>query len=95
MNLRTAGGMVPIRTNDIERPWKLVPFPAKDEFAQMFSRGERGPRIDIEKYWSVLTKRKSGANLTETAKEFGITKERVRQMEAKFLRQAASFLGTD
>ena len=95
MNLKNCNGMVPIRTNDIERPWRLVPFPAKEEFINMFAANKRGPRIDIEKHWSVLTKRASGANLTETAKHFGITKERVRQMEAKFLRQAELFLGTD
>jgi len=95
MNLRNSGGMVPIWTNSIERPWRLVPFPDKEKFAKMLSRGRRGPRIDIERYWAVLTKRKEGASLVDTAKEFGITKERVRQIEAKFLRQAASFLGTD
>jgi hypothetical protein len=95
MNLRNSGGMVPLRTHDIERPWKLVPFPAKEEFAQMFSKGRRGPLVNVDKYWVVLTKRATGASLVETAKEFGITKERVRQMEAKFLRKAASSLGTD
>jgi hypothetical protein len=95
MNLRNAGGMVPIWTDDKERPWKLVPFPDKERFAQIMSDGRRGPGVDIERYWSVLTKRATGANLTETAREFGITKERVRQMEAKFLRQATLSLGTD
>jgi hypothetical protein len=95
MNLRNSGGMVPLRTNDIERPWRLVPFPDKEKFTQIFTKDGRGPRIDIERYWLVLTKRKEGASLVDTAKEFGITKERVRQMEAKFLRKAASFLGTD
>jgi len=95
MNLKNSGGMVPLRTNDIERPWRVVPFPDKETFAKLFSRGRRGPGIDIERYWDVLTKRSAGATLTATAKEFGITKERVRQMEAKFLRQAELFLGTD
>jgi hypothetical protein len=95
MNLRDAGGMVPLRTNDIERPWRLVPFPDKEKFASLFPKVGRGPGIDIERYWAVLTKRATGASLVETAKEFGITKERVRQMEAKFLRKAASSLGTD
>lgn len=95
MNLRNANGMVPIRTNDIFTPWKLVPFPDKETFREIMSDGRRGPRIDIEKYWAVLTKRKDGASLPETAAAFGITKQRVRQMEAKFLRLAALSLGTD
>jgi len=86
MNLRECNGMVPIRTDDIERPWKLIPFPGKEEFSAMF-KSRRGPSVNIDRYWEVLTTRASGANLTETAKQFGITKERVRQMEAKFLRQ--------
>lgn len=95
MNLKQANGMVPLRTNDIERPWKLVPFPDKEAFAAIFTHGKRGPRIDIERYWAVLTKRAAGATLPETAAEFGITKQRVREMEAKFLRLAELSLGTD
>jgi len=95
MNLKNSGGMVPLRTDDIERPWRVVPFPDKETFARLFSHNKRGPSVDIERYWAVLTKRSAGATLTATAKEFGITKERVRQMEAKFLRQAELFLGTD
>lgn len=95
MNLRNSNGMVPIRTNDIERPWLLVPFPDRKKFADLFSVGKRGPAVDIEKYWAVLTKRKEGASLPETAAQFGITKQRVRQMEAKFLRLAELSLRID
>jgi hypothetical protein len=95
MNLKTSGGMVPLRTNDIERPWRLVPFPDKETFTAIFVRGKRGPGVDIEKYWAVLTKRATGATLPETAAQFGITKQRVRDMEAKFLRLAELSLGTD
>ena len=87
--------MVPIRTSDIERPWKLVPFPDKEAFTAIFARGKRGPRVDIERYWAVLTKRAEGASLTETGAAFGITKERVRQMEAKFLNLTELSLRTD
>jgi hypothetical protein len=95
MNLRNSGGMVPVRIDDKERPWRLIPFPTKKEFAGLFARGKRGPSIDIEKYWAVLTKRAEGASLTETGAAFGITKERVRQMEAKFLRLTELSLRTD
>jgi hypothetical protein len=95
MNLKESNGMVPLPTNDIERPWKLVPFPDRETFAKMFYRGRRGPGVNLDRYWAVLTKRAAGANLTQTAKEFGMTKERVRQMEAMFLQRAALFLGTD
>ena len=95
MNLRNSGGMVPVRIDDKERPWLLIPFPDKEGFARLFTRGKRGPSIDIEKYWAVLTKRAEGASLTETGAQFGITKERVRQMEAKFLRLTELSLRTD
>lgn len=95
MNLKTANGMVPVRTDNPLSPWALVPFPDKEGFTAVFARGKRGPRIDIERYWTVLTKRSGGATLLEAGKAAGITRERVRQMEAKFLRLIELSLRTD
>lgn len=39
-----------------------------------------------DKYWDILTERLSGKTLTEVASSRGVTKERVRQIEASILR---------
>jgi len=39
-----------------------------------------------DKYWDILTERLSGKTLTEVASSRGVTKERVRQIEARILR---------
>jgi DNA-directed RNA polymerase sigma subunit (sigma70/sigma32) len=90
MNLKQGNGKVPIATGDPESPYKLIPFPDRETFDRWLHRA-----ADKEKYWKVLTKRASGASLSECGSEYGITKERVRQIEAKFLRQARLFSRTD
>ena len=83
MNLRLANGKVPVRC-DGETPYLLVDFPSKTSFVDLYPR-----RIDkrlIYKYWDILKARSNGASLEEAGSPFGLTKERVRQIEAKFLR---------
>ena len=84
MNLREANGLVPIRTNDKTNPYKLVPFPKRDEFDNLL--GNRIKQDAKNKWWDVLQSRTKGATLQEAGQPFGIQRERVRQMEAKFLR---------
>jgi len=83
MNLRDAGGRVPLETGNPDMPYKVVDFPTKEDFDKLLKRIAADNR---EKYWSILKKRADGATLSEAGQEYGLSKERVRQMEAKFLK---------
>lgn len=83
-NLRNHNGRVPVGTNDPDHPIRLVDFPTRDEFGQLY--GNRVTGANLHRYYAMLSARAGGATLTTVAHDFGITKERVRQIEAKFLR---------
>lgn len=83
MNLRLANGKVPIRWHG-DTPYILVDFPSKTAFIDLYSRSVR--KENILKYWKILKARANGATLEEAGKPYGIGKERVRQIEAKFIR---------
>ena len=83
MNLRDAGGRVPLETGNPDMPYKVVDFPTREDFDKLLKRIAADNR---EKYWAILKKRAGGATLSEAGQEYGLSKERVRQMEAKFLR---------
>ena len=88
MNLREANGLVPVRTADKTNPYKLIPFPKRDEFDLLL--GNRIKQDAKDKWWDVLQSRARGATLQEAGQPFSIQRERVRQMEAKFLRLMSS-----
>lgn len=83
-NLRIYGGRVPILTQDKAHPILLVDFPTWEVFDTLF--GKRVSAENRSRYFQMMTTRAKGATLTEVAKSQGVTKERVRQVEAKFLR---------
>lgn len=83
-NLRLHNGRVPIETGHKDHPLRLVDFPTKDEFDALY--GNRVTGDSLGRYYEMLRARTGGATLTAVAKTYGITKERVRQIEAKFLR---------
>ena len=83
MNLRLANGKVPVR-GEGDSPFLLVPFPSKTTFLDLYER-----RISKDKlfmYWEILVARSKGATLDDAGRPYELTKERVRQIEAKFLR---------
>lgn len=80
MNLRQAKGKVPIRGRG-ETPFLLVDFPTKEEFTKLY-RKLHGD--NLEKYWCVVNMLKDGATMQEAGKPYALTRERVRQIEAKF-----------
>ena len=83
MNPRLTGGKIPIQTGNDRHPIMLVDLPDRGLFDSLF----RYLRPDgKDKYWDILTERLSGKTLTEVASSRGVTKERVRQIEAKILR---------
>ena len=83
MNLGQAGGKVPIEVGG-DSPWLLIEWPSRDVFEALW--GSRTPRANIEKYWAMLVLRKDGAKLSEVGGKFSVSRERVRVIEARFLR---------
>jgi hypothetical protein len=84
MNLRDGKGKVPVQTESETTPWFLVPFPTREEFDKMYRLSAPDTR---DKYWQLLIERGEGASLADLGRRWGITRERVRQIEAKFLRR--------
>jgi DNA-directed RNA polymerase sigma subunit (sigma70/sigma32) len=69
-------------------PYKLVDFPTKEVFFSLYKN-----RDDLkEKYWQMMRLRAEGHTLNEVGSRYGVTRERVRQIEARFLRLLASSL---
>lgn len=83
-NLRLYGGRVPLPTGHPDNPILLVDFPSREDFEALYGKRVKGENIG--RYWEMLRARAQGATLTEAAKSQGLTRERVRQIEAKFLR---------
>ena len=83
MNPRLTGGKIPIQTGNDRHPIMLVDLPDRELFDSLFKHLRPDGK---ERYWDILTERLSGKTLTEVALARGVTKERVRQIEAKILR---------
>ena len=84
MNLRDYAGRVPLFTDDPDLPIRLTDFPSWEEFEGLY--GNRVSAENRARYYSMLKDRAAGATLTDAGRKAGVTKERVRQVEAKFLR---------
>jgi hypothetical protein len=83
VNLRLTGGKIPINTGNDRHPIMLVDLPDRGLFDSLFKYLRPDGK---DKYWDILTERLSGKTLTEVASSRGVTKERVRQIEARILR---------
>jgi hypothetical protein len=83
MNLKNCGGRVPIRNNSADTPYLLVDFPTKEVFHTLYSGYV--PKANQDKYWDILSRRREGATLEQSGKPHAMTRERVRQIEAKFI----------
>ena len=80
-NLRFAEGKVPVISG---KETILIDFPTKEVFFGLFHKSI--PDTTLQKYWDILNQRRAGATLADSGKPFGLTRERVRQIEAKFIR---------
>lgn len=84
MNLRLYGGRVPLPSAQADHPIILVDFPDRATFDSLYHKSVKAD--SLERQWGILKSRAQGKSLTDAGKAFGISKERVRQLEAKFLR---------
>jgi hypothetical protein len=94
MNLKDGRGRVPIKnsTKHEATPYLLVSFPTREEFDILYSRQKSTDLKD--RYWQMLNHRSQGYTLAECGKLFGITRERVRQIEARFQRLVGNSFST-
>lgn len=81
MNLKQGEGKVPIFAGG-ETPWLLVDWPTREAFYEMFKRSPGRETI-----WEMLRARSNGATLQELSGVFGVSRERIRQYEARFQRK--------
>ena len=81
MNLKLAKGKVPIQGKG-ETPFLLIDFPNKEVFKKTY----KGNFKNIEMYWDIVNRLSSGMTMVEAGKPYALTRERVRQIEAKFIR---------
>jgi hypothetical protein len=81
MNLKLAKGKVPIRGKG-ETPFLLVDFPSMEVFKKIY----KGHNKNIGMYWEIVNRLSSGMTMTEAGKPYALSRERVRQIEAKFVR---------
>ena len=94
MNLKDGRGRVPIRnsTQHEATPYLLVSFPTREEFDLLYYRHKSTDLKD--RYWQMLNHRSQGYTLAECGKLFGLTRERVRQIEARFQRLVGNSFST-
>jgi hypothetical protein len=81
MNLRLAKGKVPIQGKG-ETPFLLIDFPSMEVFKKTY----KGHNKNMGMYWEIVNRLSSGMTMTEAGKPYALSRERVRQIEARFIR---------
>ena len=85
MNLRQGKGKVPVLfSTQHEARYVLLDVPTWEEFQVLYSKHKSAELKG--KYWNILRARVHGKTLADAGKGYGITRERVRQIEARFQR---------
>jgi len=82
VNLKQGEGRVPIKVGG-ETPWLLIDWPTKEQFWGLWGKT---PEVCIDQYWTILKARSEGFSLQKAATPFKLSRERVRQIEARFQR---------
>lgn len=77
---------MPIRnkSQNLNTPMLLVDFPTKEVFLDLYRTSV--PKATVLRYWDILNARKNGASMRESGALHSISKQRVEQIEAKFVR---------
>lgn len=83
ISLNKCKGKVPVFTECGSMEFKLVDFPEPALFHKLF---KSSPSANRGVYLEMMRTRSEGKTLEECGKPYGYTKERVRQIEAKFIR---------
>ena len=65
-----------------ETPFLLIDFPSEEVFKKTY----KGHTKNIEMYWDIVNRLSSGMTMVEAGQPYALTRERVRQIEAKFVR---------
>lgn len=86
MNLKDGRGKVPVKnsTQNEAKPYLMLDFPTREDFNALYVK-HQSTNLK-EKYWQMLNYRSQGHTLKESGRLFGLTRERVRQIEARFQR---------
>lgn len=84
LTLKEGLGRVPVPTGDPDHPIKLIDFPSREEFDALLGTGVKAENKGRQ--YEMLKARAGGATLPELAIRYGLTRERVRQIEERFLR---------
>jgi len=92
MTLKEGKGKVPIPMKG-SNPYKLVDFPSREAFDAMYNRQVSNESKD--KYWGILNARLEGCNADQAGRPYSITRERVRQIEARFIRLVSDLMKKD
>jgi hypothetical protein len=66
-----------------ETPFLLIDFPSMEVFKKTY----KGHTRNIEMYWDILNRLSSGMTMVEAGQPYALTRERVRQIEARFVRR--------
>ena len=88
MNLRMGKGKVPIPNMNGDYQYLLVDFPSREWFDIAYKKNKEEDR---DKYWDILKKRSDGATLYDSGYVYALTRERIRQIEAKFIRKVTDY----
>ena len=80
---------IAIPTHDPHQPVMFIDWPVRAQLADMYSSRVKGERLDV--YWDIVNMRRNGETLDTVGRFYGISRERVRQIEAGFVRRCASF----
>ena len=85
VNLKNCGGKVPVLfSTQHEARYVFLDFPTWEEFQDLYTKHKSAELKG--KYWNILRARVHGKTLEEAGRSYGISRERVRQIEARFQR---------
>jgi hypothetical protein len=80
---------IAVTTKDPERPIILIDWPERAQLVDMYGSRVKGEKLDV--YWNMMIMRRDGETLDTIGRFYGVSKERVRQIEHGFIRRCGQF----